>query len=47
MWTWGRSDFGGDIEFEVEVEVRGVSAGTVCVSLVLMPDTADVAAGRV
>ena len=47
MWTWGRSDFGGDIEFEVEVEVRGVSAGTVCGSPVLMPDTADVAAGRV
>lgn len=47
MWTWGLSDFGGDIKFEVEVEVRGVSPGTVCGSLVLMPDTVDVAAGRV
>ena len=47
MWTWGRSGFGGDIEFELEVEVRGVSAGTVCGSLVLMPDTVDGAAGRV
>jgi len=27
MWTCGRSDLGGETEFEVEVEVRGVGVG--------------------
>jgi hypothetical protein len=47
MWTWGRSDLGGEIELELDVEVRGVGEGACWGSIVLIADTANVAPGRV
>jgi hypothetical protein len=47
MWTWGRSDLGREIEFEVEVDVRGVGVGAFWNSLLLISDSANEAPGRV
>ena len=47
MWTWGRSDLGGEIEFEVEVEVRGVGEGACWGEPLLISDSANGALGRV
>jgi hypothetical protein len=47
MWTWGRSDLGGEFEFEVEVDVRGVGVGAFWYSLLLISDSANEAPGRV
>jgi hypothetical protein len=47
MWTCGRSDLGGEIEFDVDVDVRGAGVGAFWYSLLLISDSANEAPGRV